>query len=213
MPFILDAPDAEDGATLTELLTEFYARGYNYLDDGGTGAARATRWANQAVAEITTEELWPFRLTTTSGAAPLTINSLDQVLTVIDTSNSNLQLHEMTERELTAFDLDMTGQPLWFYRDSLQIRVWPLSTTATIEVRYWALPTEMTLGTDETMIPKRYMDVIVDAMVRRGAKDSESESGVALAQREVERGLALMRKQLLVAPTHMEHVAWTSEDE
>lgn len=193
--------------TLTILLTEFYARGYDYLNDGGAGATRATRWANQANRKVITEELWPFRLTTASGNSPLTIATLGKVKTVVDATNNDTALAEMTEEELTDSDLTTTGTPLFWYRDGTAIKVWPV-TVVSLTVRHYALPAVLTAGADTTPVPDEYMDVIVDDMVRRAAKDSESQQGVALAAQEYEAGLNAMRNDLLDPPRHIRRVSF-----
>lgn len=199
----------EEGVTLGNLRDELYDRGYDYLNQDARGRARATRWANEAYAELCLEEPWPFRLTTTTGAAPLEIDDVDKILTVVDADN--VPLHEVTERWLTTYDLTQTGTPLWFYRDSLTVRVWPVGT-GSLTVRYYRLPPELVDAADETLVPARYMGTIVDAMVTRAAADRDNEKAAALADRMYQRGLALMRRQLLVAPTHVEHT-FVSEDD
>lgn len=211
MPYVADPATTEAGATFTDLLDELYARGYDYLNQDSAGRARAGRWINQSYAELALEEEWPFRLTTTSGAAPLTITDLDQVLSVTDTNNDDFELDELTERELTVWDLTTTGTPIYYYRDNLRVRVWPVSTT-TISVRYFALPTDLVSATDTTLVPKRYMNTIVDGAVMRAAADRDNDRAVTLAERMYNRGLALMRRQLLVAPTHIEQRPGASED-
>ncbi|HZA18976.1 MAG TPA: hypothetical protein VE645_19200 [Pseudonocardiaceae bacterium] len=195
------------------LRQELYDRGFDHLAQTAASRDRATRWLNQAYLELCLEERWPFRLTTTSGAAPLTIGDVDAILTVIDSDNNATRLYEMTEAELTAFDLSATGSnALWFYRDSLIVHVWPASG-ATLSVRYWSVPVELVAGSDETVVPERYANVIVDGAVMRAASDRDNPAAVDLAERMYQRGLALMRRQLLVAPTHIELVPGVSEDD
>lgn len=205
------ASPLEAGATLLDLQTELYARGYDHLAQDATGVARGLRWINQANNEITLEELWPFRLQTATGASPLSIETLDQVYSVINTADSNAELYEATESELTGGDLTTSGTPMWYYRDSLQIKTYP--TGGTLSVRYYALPTDLASPTDTTLVPKRYMDVIVDAAVRRAAKDRDNAEAAALAQQERDRGLDLMRRQLLQPPRHTVRIYGVSTDD
>lgn len=198
------ASPVEAGATLTDIQTELYSRGYDHLNQDAAGRARALRWINQSYQAALLEESWPFRLNTATGAAPLSVTDLGEILTVVDTANSNFELGEMTERELAAYDLTITGVPLWYFRDNLQIKTWPVG--GTLSVRYYSLPPDLANGTDTTLIPKRYMDVIVDGAVRRAAKDRDNPDAVQLAESERQRGLDLMRKQLLVAPTHQQEI-------
>lgn len=204
------ASPLETGAALADLTSELYSRGYDHLAQDAAGVARGLRWINQAVNELMLEELWPFRLNTATGAAPLTILDLDRVSTVIDTNNANNPLDEMTEDELTPFDVSATGIPLYYWRDNLQVKTWPVG--GTLSVRYWSLPTSLAAPTDTTLIPARYLNVIVDAAVRRAAADRDNPDAVGLAEQEYERGLNLMRRQLLVTPTHIQAVVGTSID-
>jgi hypothetical protein len=207
------ASPLETGATLADLQSELYARGYDHLAQDAAGVARGLRWINQAAAELTLAELWPFRLSTATGAAPLSITTLSSVLSVIDTGNASAELSEMTERELVdaGIDLTDTGTPLYWYRDSLQIKTYPVG--GTLSVRYWALPTDLASPTDQTLVPARFMDAIVDGAVRRAAKDRDNWETVGGAEQERQRGLELMRRTLLVAPTHIQKIPFTSEDD
>lgn len=204
------ASPLEAGATLLDLQTELYARGADHLQQDAQGVARGLRWINQAVAELTLEELWPFRLTTATGVAPLSIPTLDRILSVIDTGNSNRELTEMTEAELTASDLTFTGLPLYYFRDSLQVRTFPAG--GTLSVRFYSLPTDLAAPTDTTLVPARYMDVIVNGAYRRAALDRSNYDDYEAAEAERQRGLDLMRRQLLVAPTHQRRVAFSEDD-
>lgn len=204
------ASPLETGATLADLQTELYSRGYDNLNQDAAGQARALRWINQAVAELTLEEAWPFRLNTATGAAPLSITDLGEVLSVIDTANSNAELDELTERELTADDLTDTGTPAYWYRDNLQIKTWPVG--GTLSVRYYSIPTDLAAVSDTTLIPKRFMDVIVNGAVRRAAMDNDNPDDVGLAESERQRGLDLMRRTLLVPPRHVQMIAFMSID-
>lgn len=203
------ASPLETGATLADLQTELYSRGYDHLQQDAAGVARGLRWINQAYAEVVLEELWPFRLNTATGAAPLSIPTLDRILTVIDTGNANTELDEATERELTAWDLTETGTAQYYFRDSLQVKTWPVG--GTLSVRFYSLPTDLAAPTDQTLVPARYMDVIVNGAVRRAAVDRDNPDASTLAEAERQRGLDLMRRQLLVPPTHVRRVAF-SED-
>jgi hypothetical protein len=193
------------GASLSDLLTEFYGRGYDDLQQDAVGQARATRWINQADGELTLEEPWPFRLSTASGAAPLTIADLDEVLSVT-LDEDRTELVEMTERELTGYDLEATGTAVYFYRDDLTVRVWPVST-ATVDVRYYRLPVELVAPADTSMIPEQYMNAIVDRAVMAAGANRDNPAVVELADRMYQRTLSLMRRRLLVAPTHIQRNA------
>lgn len=204
------ASPLEPGATLLDLQSELYARGYDHLLQDAAGIARGLRWINQAYAEVVLEELWPFRLNTATGAAPLSIPTLDRVLSVTDTGNSNRELDEMTEAELTPWDLTYTGTAIYYFRDSLQIRTYP--SGGTLSVRFFSLPTDLAAPTDQTLVPARYADVIVNGAVRRAAVDRDNPDASTLAEAERQRGLDLMRRQLLVPPTHQRRASFSEDD-
>src|ERR1700741_5122825 len=137
------AAPLEPGATLADLQVELYARGYDHPAQDAQGIPRGLRWINAAYFEACLEELWPFRLTTATGASPLTITDLDQIKYVVNTSYYNETLTEMVEDELADFDLTTTASsPSYYYRDSLQVKTWPVAT-AVLSVRYYQLPTEL----------------------------------------------------------------------
>jgi hypothetical protein len=200
---------AEAGVTLLALRTELYARGHNYLSQDAAGIARATRWVNQAYQAVCLKELWPFRLTTATGAAPLAITDLGTILRggVTVPGNNNYVLDDLTETEATPLDLTATGGYPWFYyRDDQTIRVWPLGSNS-ISVRYYKIPAKLVADGDLTIVPERFMDVVVDDAVIRAAKDNDDAAAVALARQERDAGLVDMREALLPPPTHMRRVA------
>ncbi len=200
MPYILDPATLGGGATFGDLQTEFFARGHDYLNRDDAGRARAKRWLNQAHARVVMEELWPFRTATATGAAPLSITGLGQVLTVKNTDDGDRELYEGSEHELTIYDLGTAGTPIMFYRDSFYVRTFPVG--GTLSVRYYREPVDLVNVDETTMVPSRFADLIIDDAVRRAAKDRQYGEGVQLAAAEYQDGLALMRRDLLVAPTH-----------
>src|SRR5258706_7930717 len=104
--------------TLTTLRTEFFARGFNYLDDSGAGQTRATTWINDAYHEICEASDWPFLETTaTPGAAPVTLTDLRKVLTVHD-ATTHLPLRPTNRKWIVAHYGDVassTGSPRFYY--------------------------------------------------------------------------------------------------
>lgn len=198
--------------TFLELQTELYARGFDYLGTDAAGIARAKRWLNQAESRIVTEELWPLRLTTAAGAAPLTVTDLGKILTVVDYGNNFRPLIAMTEVELTDIDLNAEGVPLVYWLVNTVVRVWPYRDTS-ISVRHYKLAAALTADTDVSLIPDRHIDVVVDDAVRRAAKDNSDWETVRAMAESIEQGLGVMRAEMLVAPTHVRRIPVTHEDE
>lgn len=212
MPYVIDPFTGEVGDTFLNLQNELYARGYDHLNQNAAGRARAKRYINQAHQELCLEELWPFRLATATGAAPLLIADLDRVLTVVDTANNRQRLFVASEEELSNADLTATGTPVYFYRSaSLQVSTWPVG--GTLSVRYFRVPNMLASDADTTLVPLRYSDAIVDGAVRRAAKDRDNPDAVALAEAERQRALTLMRAQLLEPPDHFIHEVGSALDD
>ena len=196
--------------TFLQLQAEFYARGHNFLTESAEGIVRAKRWINQAYEKVCSEELWPFRLATATGAAPLTIADVDKILSVINTANASMELIEATERELTIANLSTTGVPYVYWLDGTIVKTWPVG--GTLSVRYFKVPAEFSADGDVMLVPDRFADVIIDDAVRRAAKDRQYQEGVALAAQEYADGLEMMRRQLLTAPTKIRRMPWVHED-
>src|SRR3954465_13450910 len=122
------------------LKTEFYARGFDYLNDSGAGTARAGRWVNQAYLELCELGGWPFLDATATGAAPLTIADLRTVESVVDTATNTILAH-VDRRTATEWDptLPATGPPcIYWIAGGTTITTYP--TGGTLSVRYWKVP-------------------------------------------------------------------------
>lgn len=182
--------------TFLQLQTEFFARGYDYLNDAGAGLTRAKAWLNQSYLELCEEEPWPFLMATTTGAAPLAIADLGRILSVLDTANASNPLIEMDEDELMDNfpPITTTGVPYLFYVDDLTVRTYPVG--GTLSVRYWKVPALLSANGDIAVVPDRFANLIVDGAIRRAAIDNDNPAGVAMVEEERQRGLDLMRRSL-----------------
>lgn len=183
-------------AAFSLIQTEFFARGYDYLNDAGAGLARAKRWINEAYLELCEEERWPFLMATATGASPLAIADLREVAIVTDTGRSN-QLHPMPEDELTDYYISLTtvGVPLYYYLTDTTVNVYP--TGGTLSVRYWKVPVALSAAGDIPVIPDRFTNLIIDGAVRRAANTYDAAEDAAAAEAERQRGLDIMRRSLL----------------
>lgn len=179
--------------TFLQLQTELYARGFDYLNDGGAGQTRAKTWTNQAYLELCEEDTWPFLLTTASGAAPLAIADLASILRVTDTVQQQ-PLDPLPEGVVIDEFTPVTtaGPPIWFYLDDTTVRTYPVG--GTLSVRYYKVPALLVANGDIAVVPDRFANLIVDGAVRRAHNDNDSASEAKQAEDERQRGLALMRQ-------------------
>jgi hypothetical protein len=185
---------------LTTLLTDFYARGFDFMNDGSTATARATRFINQAIHEIDGAYDWPYTLTSTTGTAPLTISDLRKVQTVQDQTNNNFYLLPDTAQVLKdAYgDLSYAGTPqIFYFTGQTTISVYPASTSATLLVTYWKVGADLSSGLDTPLMPDRWRSIIVDLAAAKAFRESNVPDEANLALQEYQRKLQLMAGELL----------------
>ena len=159
---------------LAALRVELYGP-YSYLNDGGTQATRGDRWINLAYHELCEQAPWPFLETSTSGAAPLTISDLADVITVTDTDGVVLDPIQYDPlRRIVNADISVTGTPGYYYlTGGTVVNAYPVPS-ASISVRYRKVPTDLSSWTDEPLVPSEYRDIIALGALRRAAIDNQS---------------------------------------
>ena len=160
--------------TLAELRTEVFGP-YSYLNDSGTQAARVDRWINAAYHELCDQAPWPFLETTSTGAAPLTISDLADVITVVDSEGVTLDpIQYDSLRRLVDTDLATTGTPGWYYlTGGSVVNAYPVPS-ASITVRYRKKPTDLSSAADVPLVPDEYRDIIALGALRRAAIDNQA---------------------------------------
>lgn len=214
MPFVISS-QTPTGDTFATLLDEFYARGFTYLDDGGDGEARAKRWINQAIAELSQLADWPFLEETGTGPAPLTISNLGRILSVVD-STSGLELYGREREGLIdyATDLTLAGSPsYWYLEGNSTLKVYPTSTTDQLSVRYITVPTDLSADADVSVVPKRYSNIVVDLAVCRGYKNKDAFEACAALRADVDRQVQeMMAAELIRGDDAFVAVTGASED-
>lgn len=172
--------------TFATLQTELSDRGWQRLS-----ATRLGYLINQARADLDGMFLWPYRLTTASGAAPLTITDLGTIEEVVDTANASNPLHFVSRRNLLDSYglLTTTGSPDWFYVDNGVIRTYPVGGTLT--VRYYKRTPDLT-GVQVPLAPADYHLLIVDLAEQRAFRGKGDVQSAAALQPFINQGVARM---------------------
>lgn len=181
---------------LSELTTEFRARGFDYLSTG-----RAEQYLNDAyLVDICEGEDWPFLQAVKVGAAPLEISDLRTVEMVID-STQETKLRPLDRRHITddySTDLSEDGTPSFYYlTGGTTLNVFPETTTDSFVVRYWKVPARLTSETSP-LLPERFHSLVIDAAVARAYEDSDDYELAQNAEAKFQTRLQRMRESLLV---------------
>lgn len=186
------------GMTFAQLLTEFYARGFNYLDDSGAGTIRAKRFINQAYHDICEMDDWPFLQTSVTGTVPLSISDLGTVESIIDQTDKRV-IQPADRRSLVDayVDLSQEGNPESYYiTEGDTINTYPVSTNS-LKVRYWRLVNDLEESTDQPVIPARYQYAIIEYACMRAYTDSDNPEMAQFCRSEGDRLIQMMRERLL----------------
>jgi hypothetical protein len=182
----------------TALQAELFARGFDYLNDGGAGLTRAKRWINEAMHEVDELEQWEYLFANAGGAAPLTIADLDRVDTVYNTTASTV-LRPISRTTLVAIygPLSTAGTAAYWYKTTATtIGVYP-NGTPTLSVNYWKFGPDLSAGTDAPLMPDRFRQVIVEKAVAKAYRDTDDRGAEADALAEAQRLIDEMRLALL----------------
>jgi hypothetical protein len=201
MPYILDT---DAGAAFSDLLTEFYARGFSYLDDSGAGEIRAKGWINDVMHDVDDEEDWDYLRAIATGVPPLTISALGRVEAITDSSGL-YQVQQADPRWLRGAyaDLTVAGQPLWWYRTNpTTIATYP-TTTSSITVFYFRSAGDLIAAGDTTLLPKRYRRVILELAAEQAYRDKSNHADADQALAAAGRVYQRMRQNMLVPPREM----------
>lgn len=180
---------------LAQLRTEFYARGFAYLNDGGAGTTRANQFINQGYQNLMEEADYPFDETTATGVAPLTITDLRDVIYVSTASGA------LEGREVTAFlgddpSLSQSGTAAYWYLDGSQLKVWPADTHTSLTVRYTRVPVDLAADTDTPVVPSRYHLLIIDFAVIRALRDKSNFDEASALRTAIDDDLRRLRETM-----------------
>ena len=177
------------------LQTEFFARGFDFLNDAGAGLTRAKRWINEAMHEINDQDDWLFLQATSTGTAPLTISDLDTVSSVYDTTQQRALVRESAGDLVDRFgDLTTTGTPMFYYVTSGIVNVYPANTTDSLSVRYYKIQTDLSANGDVPLIPDRFRAAIVEYAAAKGYRDSDNPQLAAECMAAGDRIIERMRE-------------------
>ena len=159
---------------LDTIIGEVKDRGFDYLPN-----ARITRWVNQVYLNLCESERWPFLEADSTGSSPpLTISDLGAVDSVIDATNNRI-LTWVDRRTLLDADTDLTttGTPVCWYQESQTVlKVYPANTAITLNVHYFKVPSELSAGGDEPVIPARWQELLIDGTVVRPIRTPTSST-------------------------------------
>lgn len=192
-------PTTGVGLTFAQLLTEFYARGFDYLEDGGAGEVRAKRWINQSYMEILEMDDWPFLQTSVQSQTPLIISDLGTIESVTNvTASRNIGFVDRRTLVEQYPDLSATGSPDYAYiTQGTTLNTYPVGSD-TILVRYLRLAGELADTDDQPEIPSRYQYAIIDYACARAYMDSDNPEMAAIVRRDGDSLVQMMRERLMV---------------
>lgn len=185
-------------ADFQTLQADFFAGGFDHLNDAGAGLARAKRYLNAAYKrDIVKHANWPFRETTSTGSAPLTVGAtLGPVASVFDTTR-NVKLHPVDRRTLNASysDLSIAGSAQWYYLQAGVIKTYPVGGTLTVV--HWQVPVDLSANGDTPIVPADYHELIVIGALRRAHMDAQNFDAAQAYKTELLEGLQTMESELL----------------
>lgn len=175
---------------LAEIRTEVQGRGYHYLP-----TSRLDLWIRQTYEWVCSLYPWPFLETTATGAAPLTIPDLSQILYV---SSSSHGLDGADLRDILDADpgLTETGTATNWYLDGNTVKIWPSEAGTTLAVRYLKSPPVLT-DTDSPLLPSAYHEILIDGTVMRGLKDNDEYDTAQALQAVIDLQVEGMKNAIL----------------
>lgn len=162
--------------TFEALQTELLARGFDYLGTTAAGQVRVKQFLNDAyLTDICDPYPWMFLEATTTGTGTVTITDLRDVLYVLDTSRKRvLPSADIRDIAATAPDFESkTGSASAYYIDGDTLKLFPVSPSTELSVRYIKVPPELDGPTDVPVLPARWHGLIVDFAVPKAYRDDD----------------------------------------
>lgn len=202
----------------SELKTEFFARGTNYLEEDAQGIVRAEAWLNQGYREIINLHAWTFLHATANGAAnagTVSIPDLRRVLYVADSSTGNSPGRQLQYRSLAdlvdmGVDLSEPGDPDYYWIDGGNVvKAYPVG--GTLSARYIKRVPPMT-GTDSPIFDEEYHNLIVDKAMVKAYIDGDNFEAAAALRAEIDLGLSAMAEDYMIETREPEYLDPTGYD-
>lgn len=140
---------------------------------------------------------WPYRLTTASGASPLTITDLGSIEEVVDTNQpalSGLVYADRRSLKDSFGDLTVAGAPRYFYIDNGVVRTYPVG--GTLSVRYFKRTPQLVSSGDTPLSPVDYHILIVDMAEQEAHANKTDWQGGEALQLRIQRKLTAMVNDL-----------------
>ena len=190
MPLIVDP--GHEAQPFSTIYADVIARGFQFLDDDGAGEARVKRRINERYQDLMERFPSAWAYADASGTAPLTLNDVSMVHTVLDSTN-DVPLRHMDRRELQDRypDLPDTGDPVWWYFDDWNtLNVYPANTSVTIKVRYVAVPEDLTGDSDEPLSPSRWNNAIIEGATADLHRDNGDYDDATVCEARYEQIIA-----------------------
>lgn len=177
--------------TFSDLKTELSDRGFSDLSDTRRGV-----YINSARAELN-RYLWPWRESSVTGTAPLSIPTLGQIEAVTnETRDYRLEAAQFSDLLDSFGDLSTSGSPTYYYRASPSgtpaIATYPTSATDVIGVQFWAIEADLSASGDTPDCPSEMHYLIVDLAVRRASRDVGDHAGAEAIDTEVQRQIGAL---------------------
>lgn len=182
---------------LSDLQTFFFARGFDFMNDGGVGVTRATRFINDAMHLMDDAEPWAYLQATTTGTTPVTVSDLGRVESVVDVANLN-PLSYMSREEVTDYFADIAGTgvyPRWYFvTGGNTVNAFPVNAGVTLTVRYTKVAPDLVSGSDVPLMPDRFRMGIVDYAAMLAFRESNVPDEAQVAQQAGDAVVERMRE-------------------
>lgn len=169
----------------SDMKTELAARGFVRYSDARLGA-----FVNQGRAELDNLYKWPYRLTSASGASPLTITDLGSIEEVANSAavgSPTLDYADRRSLREAYGDITTTGAPSFFFVDNGVVRTYPVG--GTLAVRYYKRTPLLVGASDVPLAPVDYHMLYVDFAVRWAQKAGTAPDSVS---GDIQRQLMIM---------------------